>query len=157
MPRIVPSQVVELIDQMFPRAKDSDHQRIGGGPESAAIINLAKQIPDGLLTLSGQDLSDYFVTLAMIENTDQSRLALQRGLDVPLHRGFSTIFLLRRALAKCPDEAPAPGTADLAFISDADLRESIRRDISAANQDLANGEWKGTTVLAGSAAEALLL
>jgi hypothetical protein len=35
--------------------------------------------------------------------------------------------------------------------------ESIRRDISAANLDLVNGEWKGATVLAGSAAEALLL
>jgi hypothetical protein len=60
-------------------------------------------------------------------------------------------------LAKCPDEAPAPGTTELAFISDADLRENIRRDISAANQDMTNGEWKGATVLAGAAVEALLL
>jgi hypothetical protein len=45
----------------------------------------------------------------------------------------------------------------LAFIKDTDLRESIRRDISAANQDMASGEWKGATVLAGSATEALLL
>ena len=37
------------------------------------------------------------------------------------------------------------------------MRESIRLDISAANRDLANGEWKGATVLAGSAVEALLL
>jgi hypothetical protein len=43
------------------------------------------------------------------------------------------------------------------FITDIDLRDSIRRDISAANQDMVNGEWKGATVLAGSATEALLL
>jgi hypothetical protein len=43
------------------------------------------------------------------------------------------------------------------FITDADLRESIRLDISAANRDAANGEWKGATVLAGSASEAMLL
>jgi hypothetical protein len=30
-------------------------------------------------------------------------------------------------------------------------------DISAANRDASNGEWKGSTVLAGPAAEALLL
>lgn len=157
MPRVVPSQVVELIDQIFPRARTFDKERVGGGPESAAIVTLAKQVPNELLTLSGQDLNDYFVSLAMIENTEQSRLALQRGFEVPLYRDLSTIFLLRQALAKCPDEVPAPGTAGLPFVSDADLRESIRRDISAANQDMANGEWKGATVLAGSATEALLL
>lgn len=58
---------------------------------------------------------------------------------------------------KCPDEAPAPGTTDLPFVTHAELRESIRLDISAANRDFANGEWKGATVLAASAVEALLL
>jgi hypothetical protein len=43
------------------------------------------------------------------------------------------------------------------FIPDGHLRDSIRQDISAANFDLANGEYKGATVLAGSATEALLL
>jgi hypothetical protein len=43
------------------------------------------------------------------------------------------------------------------FISDAALRDSIRIDISTATSSFNNGEWKGATVLAGSAAEALLL
>lgn len=67
------------------------------------------------------------------------------------------MLLLRNALAKCPDEVPSPLTVGLIFIADIDLRDNIRRDISAANQDMANGEWKGATVLAGSATEALLL
>jgi hypothetical protein len=70
---------------------------------------------------------------------------------------MSPIVLLRRTLAKCPDEVPSPGTTELVFIVDTELRESIRRDISAANQDMVNAEWKGATVLAGSATEALLL
>jgi hypothetical protein len=72
-------------------------------------------------------------------------------------RDTNIVLLLRVLLAKCPDEAPSPGTAELLFVTDADLRESIQRDISAANQDAVNGEWKGATVLAGSAIEALLL
>src|SRR5262249_1844204 len=51
----------------------------------------------------------------------------------------------------------SPQTAALPFITDEDLRESIRVDISAAYRDYAEGEWKGATVLAGSAMEALLL
>ncbi len=65
--------------------------------------------------------------------------------------------LLRQTLAKCPDQVPSPSTTRLLFITDPDLRESIRQDITAANQDSMNAEWKGATVLAGSATEALLL
>jgi hypothetical protein len=43
------------------------------------------------------------------------------------------------------------------FVTDAELRDSVRLDISAANRDAENGEYKGATVLAGSATEALLL
>jgi hypothetical protein len=109
------------------------------------------------LTLSGQDLSDYYVALSIMNNTEQARLALQRGMQVPEYRGVNPMLLLRNALAKCSDEVPSPLTVELTFIVDIDLRESIRKDISAANQDMANGEWKGATVLAGSATEALLL
>ena len=55
-----------------------------------------------------------------------------------------------------PDEAPSPATAELSFIPDADLRDSIRNDVSAANRALHDGLWKASTVLAGAAAEALL-
>jgi hypothetical protein len=73
------------------------------------------------------------------------------------YEGKSPLVLLSQTLSKCPDEAPAPGTIELLFVTVSELRESIRRDISAANQDMVNGEWKGATVLAGSATEALLL
>jgi hypothetical protein len=65
---------------------------------------------------------------------------------------------LWNVLSKCPDEfPPTASTADLAFIPDTDLRESIRRDMAAADRAFANIEWKAATVLAGSAIEALLL
>jgi hypothetical protein len=121
------------------------------------LLPAQSRFKKNFLTPTGQDLSDYIVVLAMIENTQASSHAHQRGFDVADHRGISPIVLLRQALVKCPDEVPSPQTTELTFISDVDLRESIRRDISAANQDMVNGEWKGATVLAGSATEALLL
>jgi hypothetical protein len=65
--------------------------------------------------------------------------------------------LIRRALAACPDESPAPETRELAFIEDTELRDGLRLDISAINRALSNSEWKAATVLAGSVVEALLL
>jgi hypothetical protein len=43
-------------------------------------------------------------------------------------------------LLQCPDKYPLPSTADLQFISDTKLRDSIRRDVGAAGQALHNGE-----------------
>jgi hypothetical protein len=72
-------------------------------------------------------------------------------------RNLSPVTLIRQALAKCPDEAPAPGTSELNFITAMDLRANLRSDIGAVNRALANGEWKAATVLAGSTIDALLL
>jgi hypothetical protein len=60
-------------------------------------------------------------------------------------------------MSQCPDEAPAPATSELKFITDPALRENLRNDIGAVERALSNGEWKAATVLAGSAIEALLL
>jgi hypothetical protein len=75
----------------------------------------------------------------------------------PALNGKNVVSLVRDALAKCPDEIPSPATTELLFIDDdPGLRESIRIDISSATNDLHNGQWKAATVVAGSAAEALL-
>jgi hypothetical protein len=72
-------------------------------------------------------------------------------------KGKSPVAIIRDVLSNCPDQNPSPATAELAFITDGALRDSIRNDISTATSSLHNGEWKGATVLAGGAAEALLL
>ena len=70
---------------------------------------------------------------------------------------LNPITIIRQALSKCPDENPPASTTELNFISDTDLRTSLRIDIGAVNKALSNCEWKAATVLAGSAIEALLL
>ena len=147
MPRVVPSQAVQLIDELFPRARALDTFLVPFADTSrvAAVLAFVKAIPAEVVNLSGQDLSDYAVALAIVERVQQIWAAQRENVSMADYRATNPIVLLRRALSKCPDEAPARGTTELLFIADADadLRESIRRDISAANQDMVNGEWKG--------------
>src|SRR5260370_2407758 len=78
-------------------------------------------------------------------------------LDFNLHRSNNPLLHIRDAFAKYAAESHSPGTSELNFITDPDLRTNLRNDIGAINRALAHGEWKAATVLAGSAAEALLL
>ncbi len=122
-----------------------------------AIVRLTQEIPTELLALNAEQYSDLVCGLESIL-TSVTKWH-QRGGDEPPARvkGKSPVAVIRETLSGCPDELPEAGTVGLVFITDAALRESIRLDISAANRDATNGEWKGATVLAGSAAEALLL
>jgi hypothetical protein len=71
--------------------------------------------------------------------------------------GYSPVFLVRRALEDLPDSVPEPNTAELAFLADAPLIQTLRSDISTAVSALRNSEGKAATVMAGSVIEALLL
>jgi hypothetical protein len=157
MPRVVPGQVVAFINKVFVfnnRLALIDAQ---DSPQLTAIVELARAIPTELLTITGEDYAEYMVALGAIDFC--LRTWISRGSVGGLSgvSGKSPVFIIREFLAKCPDEGPSATTTELAFVTEAALRQSIRLDISAANQDLVNGEWKGATVLAGSALEALLL
>jgi len=133
---------------------------INSAPALEAVVRLAEQIPPELLPADAALYGQFEASIAAIRTSIGIWMA--RGGVNPLVSlsGFgylSPVTLIRRALVEAPDEAPAPATVGLAFIPDKALRSSIALDISAANQDLAQGEWKGATVLAGSAVEALLL
>jgi hypothetical protein len=165
MPRVVPSQVVALIDRLFPFAAGPDPQpevtlNIGHLTKLVAIVSLVDQVPEELKVLDADEYTLFVSSVAVIRAV--ITIWQVRGPAYPLDylREFgnlSPVTVLRRALARCPDEFPATGTAELIFIPDHDLRESLRIDISATNKALSNGEWKAATVLAGSVVEALLL
>jgi hypothetical protein len=167
MPRIVPSQVVALIDQMFPGAASEVGGQGRGSINNAqaacleALIDLVEQIPGELIILDGAQYGALAVSMAFVRSATEifrARGGAAFALDNP--PGFedlSAVALIRRVLSRCPDEYPSAGTSELSFIQPNDLRESLRQDISAVNRALANGEWKAATVLAGSVVEALLL
>jgi hypothetical protein len=159
MPRTVPSQVVALIDQNFPNIKSPvfgvNHSTVA---VLTAITRLTDAIPTELLTISGEDYSDLVCGVEAIRNSVVFwQQKGEGGIENPGIRGKNALSLIREALTKCPDQSPSPATEELVFIPDNALRDSIRQDISTATSALHNGEWKAATVLAGAAAEALLL
>jgi hypothetical protein len=79
------------------------------------------------------------------------QLRAMTGLD-----NWHPVSLVRALLQKCPDQAPALATSELAFLGDGALRYDLRLDISNANRAHASRDYKSATVLSGSAIEALL-
>lgn len=163
MSYVLPSQAVLQIDRVFPEAKaNSQNFALSSGHSAyvTVIVALVDQIPPELITLEGEDLAAYTASLAILKQALQiwrtHMGTFNIGARVP---GFdmNVLALLRAALVKCPDEAPAKGTVDLLFITDTELREDLRLDISTTYRTLKNLEWKPATVLAGSIIEALLL
>ncbi|MBI2882004.1 MAG: hypothetical protein HYY21_10440 [Candidatus Tectomicrobia bacterium] len=67
------------------------------------------------------------------------------------------VILIREALLRCPDEFPPADTAELNFVQDEELRQSLRIDLAAIQKAISNGEYKAATVIAGSIVETLLL
>jgi hypothetical protein len=157
MPRIVPSQIVEFIDAEFPFAcarqpPTFDHADIDA---LSALVRLTEELPDELRTVSGRNYSFLLRGIETIRGTVANRVAFSFGVSLD-ERLRNAIADVREILEPLPDEAPSPITAELSFIPHADLRDSIRNDVSAANRALHDGLWKASTVLAGAAAEALL-
>jgi hypothetical protein len=157
MARVVPSQIASLIDQ------NRGLSSAGVAHETMAVLSaitrLVDELPTELLTISGNDYQDLVCGVEAINNAVEFWKRLGRTGSVGLMKvnGKHPLILIRDALQKCPDQAPSPTTVELLFISDAELRDSIRLDVSSAAAALHNGDWKAATVLAGAAAEALLL
>jgi hypothetical protein len=165
MPRIVPSQVVDVIDQVFPSAKTQQNTQSGRisidkgyQKELAAIIELVEQIPSELIILDAENHIKFLMSISAIRNAIKGWITGSKAIERIIGYGnLNPITLLRNSLSLCPDEGIDPSTSGLDYISDPDFKESLQIDISAANQALRNGEWKAATVLAGSVIEALLL
>ena len=157
MARVMPTQVVLTIDEFFPHAvKNHPDTILGHSSQLLGILNLLKDVPDELIALAPADYSELILAKSTIEDYFRHWWARGSVGDMANIKRFDAVTLIRRNLAKCPDEYPPPTTTELLFIKDDDLRESIRQDIGAASRALNNAEWKAATVLAGAAIEALL-
>jgi hypothetical protein len=155
----MPSQVVQTIDELFPHAASGRRGAVldaGHSSQLLGILQLLTDVPDELITLTSADYSE----LILAKTTIEEHVAIWRARgnvgQMSNVKGFDAVTVIRRALAKCPDEYPPSATTELLFIKDAALRENIRRDLGAANRALNNAEWKAATVLAGATIEALL-
>lgn len=164
MPRVLPREVVASIDKMFPMVRNAYQvgnfvMDKGHLAPAATLMSLIRELPEELISITGEVYTGFIAGVGALQAAVQ---AWQAGSDFRIAQisGFNAphvLTLIRRALAACPDQSPAKGTADLQFILDSQFRESLRQDLSDMNRSLADGEWKAATVLAGSLLEALLL
>lgn len=161
MPRVVPSQVVATIDQLFPSTIGINHIGRGNAGALSGLVRLVEMVPDELLVMDHLAFAGLTCSVAHIKEKLLSWVndrSSRSEMDFVVGFGSqSPITLIRAALAQCPDEYPGTTTSKLIFIPDAELRGNLRNDVAAIDVALANGEWKAATVLAGSAIEALLL
>jgi hypothetical protein len=161
MPRVVPSQVVNFINILWPINNDLNNLQRSQAGQLSGLVNLVDQIPGELLVMDSVSYTSFVCGRAHIS---QKLVTWASVLDREHHLGVmpgptpsNAVMVIRDALGQCPDASPAPGTSELNFVPDADLRTNLRNDIGAINVALSNSEWKAATVLAGSAIEALLL
>jgi len=162
MARVVPSDVVALIDLQFSHFKDNPASYVDRQQhfKVVPIMRLLEQVPDNLIQLTVRDYTDYLIAVSIIRNgfnMDGDTGGDGIPIDTPGHTGTNALSLLRSLLAKCPDQAPDSSIKALSFIADSNYEESLRIDISTAHTALRNGEWKAAAVMAGSVVESLLL
>jgi hypothetical protein len=124
-----------------------------------ALLRLVEELPNELMTIDGAEYNRLVLSVSTMRSTLDLQDWVSRGPTAAFYdrRLGEAISDLRECLERLPDEQIPAATASLSFIADPQLRESIRGDIAFANQAFAGGEWKAATVLAGAAAEALLL
>jgi hypothetical protein len=158
----VPSQIVEYIDRRYPAAASGvtffltrDH-----APTLGHLLNLVDALPPGLLTTTGDALDGFGEALEAV----RTAVAAWRSGDnlhqlgkIPGRGKMNPLSIIRAYLTELRDDVVDAGTADLAFVTDAPFRETLRADIAAASRSFGVADWKGATVLAGSVVEALLL
>jgi hypothetical protein len=165
MRHILPSQVVSLVEQMFPDSSRQERNPAapkfilepGAAPRVSAIVEMTKAIPEHLLTIEGDAHTHFITSLKVLESWASNGGWGQNLFRIQGLSQDNPLTTVLKMLRECPDEYPSPATSTLAFIGDDDLRTSLRLDLYATEQAVNNGEWKAATVLGGAVVEALLL
>lgn len=158
MPKILPSQIVDAIDEMFgPNRNELDmrlvHYKLR--PQVHALLTLLDEVPSELLDLGAPEYLELIrcrgalATALAMWNVGGVHQAEQVG-------GRDPVACIRRLLTQCRDYT-LPLTPELPFIPDDDVRLGLEDRIQAAWRGFYADEWMGATVLAGHVVEALLL
>lgn len=158
MPRVVPSEVVRVIERFYPWVKldDTPPDKLGNLHigRIMAIVALCDRLPIELLTLETKTYADFIADVEILRSRvpywNQHGSSSENFTPEPVRK-------IHRALKRCLDDAPTASTQALQFIADEPLRATLRIDMHHAERALLNHEWKAATVLAGSVIEALLL
>jgi hypothetical protein len=158
VPRVVPSQVVSAIDGLF----GSSRNELDAGvihfihrDNVRTLLSLLDQMSDELITVPFVDYTDYLKCRSALTSALSIWDAHHQGPAAKNVGGRDPVERIRCVLMLCPDDNPPP-YPELTFIPDAFARASVQEDIRAAWIDFRASEWKGATVFAATAVEALL-
>ena len=116
-------------------------------------VALLDAIPPELFTVPPDEHAGLIVALTAARSATNAWHSGDR--NSPLNGAHITT--IRNVFRQCPDAVPAPTAAQLMFVMDAALRDTLRADISTIERAIVEGDWKTATVLAGATIEALLL
>jgi hypothetical protein len=119
------------------------------------LLSLLRQVPDELITVPFADYTEFLQCQSSLTSALSVWDVGDQNRPVRNGSGKDPVARIRRTLALCPDENPPP-YPDLLFISDDTARANVQQDIRAAWIDFRSEEWKGATVFATTAVEALL-
>jgi hypothetical protein len=119
------------------------------------LLLLLRQVPDELITVPFADYTEYLQCQSSLTSALSVWGVGDQGPPARSSSGKDPVEHIRRILLICPDENPPP-YPDLTFISDDNARANVQQDIRAAWIDFKSEEWKGATVFATTAVEALL-
>jgi len=171
MRRTLPSEVVKAIEAQFPwtvgdwraHGVKMSESRFYALAVMPGILKMIDGIPEELLTFGGEKHAAYTMATSALTHALERGRANENAAGWPMimvpwdKQQVSCIIIIRDLLKECQDEAPsAQSLQQLAFIQDGDFRATLGTDIGSAERALADGEWKGASVLAGSVVEALL-
>ncbi len=165
MARVTPRRIIAVIEKSFPWIVDGNKSNLihpTSTPQLRMIADLSRELPAELRPQDPDAYTEFIGAVAAIEGAVAMWAGLSSRETTSLHpldafKGRAAVVVLRDALLTCPEEAIASTTRELEFISDPQLRESIRKDLSQSRRALDRGDFKAATVLAGAAVEALLL
>jgi hypothetical protein len=162
--RIVPSQVIAIIDKYLPWAQDwttKIEQRSQAAHAAVSwlsgFVDLLEQIPDELLILGTDEGSEFLMARAALRKAAELAVPGKGPVEWPRLGDGDCVAIVRSALEKCADQAPSTSGGGLIFIKDADWRNSLLTDLGEVERALANSEWKSATVLGGSILESMFL
>lgn len=164
MVRVVPSAIVDFIDQAFQEVVRKSgavwipYDRVA---QLRVLLTLLDNL-DEALTPIGRNAYNFLIAREIIRNHlvgwEQHGSGYRGNLkSTPGIAEENPVWVLRQLLKKCSDLAAPATTAELNFVEDVEYRARLREDVFAAESAFNNKEFKAATVMAGSVVEALLL
>lgn len=165
--KITPSDIVNLIDNAFPFAKQGKSAELDFAYAGflSGLVSLLDKLDQGfLLFLSSEDLSQFIISieairLAVLGWTTPASSSIQKNLKPISSLGNKhPISIIRNCLANLPDIIPPDSSPELDFIfNDPELKSRLSMDVSYAYSAHNNKNYLGAMVLSGSIIEAILL